>query len=112
MPSLPRRARSILSILLLTAPAGLLSACAQHITLTQAALPCGELVDNSGLLKPTPPAALPANSDASRWVAFSDIQTGQLDRANAEKQAVTGILHTCDSWQARKPVAVRTVVAK
>lgn len=105
----PRRVARPLSILLLIAPAGLLSACAQRIQLTQAALPCGQLVDNSGLLKPTPAAALPGNSDASRWVAFSDIQTGQLERANGDKQAVHGILETCDSWQSRKPVVVPDV---
>ena len=95
-------------ILCSIASVGLLSACAPHIQLSQAALPCGELVDSSGLLKATPPAALPANSEASRWVAFSDIQTGQLDRANSDKQAVTGILHTCDQWQNRP----RTVVTR
>ena len=105
----PGRAARILSTLLLIAPVGLLSACAQHIQLTQAALPCGQLVDNSGLLKATPAAALPGNSDASRWVAFSDIQTGQLDRANSDKQAVHGILETCDSWQSRQPVVVHNV---
>jgi len=103
----PRRVARPL-ILCSIASAGLLSACAPHIQLSQAALPCGELVDSSGLLKPTPAAALPANSEASRWVAFSDVQTGQLDRANSDKQAVTGILHTCDQWQSRP----RTVVSR
>lgn len=106
--TLPHRVARPL-ILLSIAPVALLSACAQHIQLAQAALPCGELVDSSGLLKATPPAALPGNSDASRWVAFSDIQTGQLDRANSDKQAVTGILHTCDQWQNRQRVVVTTV---
>ncbi len=104
-----RRAARTLSTLALTATAGLLSACAQPIQLTQSALPCGQLVDNSGLLKPTPAANLPVNSEASRWVAFSDVQTGQLDRANSDKQAVHGILETCDSWQSRQPVVMHNV---
>ena len=105
----PRRVARTLSILTSIASVGLLSACAQRIQLTQAALPCGQLVDNSGLLKPTPAANLPANGEASRWVAFSDVQTGQLERANSDKQAVHGILETCDSWQSRKPVVVHDV---
>ena len=55
---LPRRVARTLSILPLIGTVGLLSACAQPIQLTQAALPCGALVDNSGLLKPTPAANL------------------------------------------------------
>ena len=108
LPS-PARRRVRPLILCSIASAGLLSACGPRIQLAQAALPCGELVDSSGLLKPTPPANLPANSEASRWVAFSDIQTGQLDRANSDKQAVTGILHTCDQWQNRPRLIVSEV---
>ncbi|WP_375393079.1 hypothetical protein [uncultured Sphingomonas sp.] len=52
-------------------------------------------MDAAGLLEPTPGAALPSDSSAGGWIAFGDRQTGQLDKANADKAGVRGILGTC-----------------
>lgn len=57
------------------------------------------MVDASGLLEPTPGAALPSDSNAGGWIAYVDRQTGQLDKANADKVGVRGILTTCRAWQ-------------
>jgi hypothetical protein len=57
------------------------------------------MVAASGLLNPTPGAALPNNDSKGEWVAFGDRQTGQLDHANNDKEGVRGILTTCKAWQ-------------
>lgn len=65
------------------------------------------MVDASGLLEPTPGAALPSDSTAGGWIAFGDRQTGQLDKANADKAGVRGILGTCAAWQAKAAAAAK-----
>lgn len=59
------------------------------------------MVEASGLLQPTPGAALPADASSGEWISFGDRQTGQLDKANANKAGVKGILATCADWQAK-----------
>ena len=107
MPSSRRPGLLFLWILLLALLVGALSACAAPIVLTQGALPCGEMVEASGLLEPTPGAALPASDAGGEWVAFGDRQTGQLDKANADKGGVRGILTTCADWQAKAAAAAK-----
>jgi len=34
---------------------------------------------------PTPPAPLPTGETVGEWIQFGDAQTGQLDKANADK---------------------------
>ena len=65
------------------------------------------MVEASGLLQPTAGAALPIDSAAGEWVAFGDRQTGQLDKANADKAGVHGILATCEEWQAKAVAAAK-----
>lgn len=85
----------------------LLSACGTPIVLTPNALPCHQMVQASGLLKPTPGAALPANETIGEIAAFGDRQTGQLDKANADKQGADAIMATCEDWQAKALAAAR-----
>lgn len=59
----------------------------------------------SGLLATTPGAAPPADDTKGEWVAFGDRQTGQLDKANADKTGALGILTTCDEWQKKADAA-------
>ena len=55
----------------------------------------------SGLLEPTPGAPRPANDSVGEFGAFGVRQTGQLDKANADKHAAHGLLTSCDAaWRA------------
>jgi hypothetical protein len=56
-------------------------------------------VESSGLLEPTPGASLPADDTAGEIAAFGDRQTGQLDKANADKRGARGIIQGCDAAQ-------------
>ncbi len=94
----PMPARRLLPSLL---PCVLLSACSAPIALTQGALPCPALVRSSGLLDRTPGAPLPAGDAVGVLATFGIQQTGQLERANADKAGVKGILDTCEEWQAK-----------
>jgi len=58
-------------------------------------------VKASGLLSRTPGAPLPADDTAGALATFGVQQTGQLERANADKAGVQGILDTCQQWQAK-----------
>ena len=107
MPSCPRPARRRWSIPLSIALAAQLSACAPPIVVTPPALPCADLVEASGLLKPTPGAPLPTDSSSGAWIAHDDANAGQLDKANNDKAGVHGILTTCAAWQAKAAAAAK-----
>ena len=61
----------------------------------------------AGLLQPTPGTPLPASDAAGDWIAFGDRQTGQLDKANADKAGAQRVLDTCAAWQARVGAGAR-----
>lgn len=44
-----------------------------------------------------PSAALPTENTVGQWVAFGDAQTGQLERANDEKQTALWIVNQCEA---------------
>jgi hypothetical protein len=79
------------------------SACAPSIRVSSTALPCRELLEASGLLNPTPGATRPLNDTAGEIAAFGDRQTGQVDKANADKQGARDFIRVCDEAQ-RKAV--------
>jgi hypothetical protein len=64
-------------------------------------------VKASGLLATTLGASLPQDDSAGEWIAFGDRQTGQLDKANADKAGTIGILDACAAWQAKAAAAAR-----
>jgi len=64
-------------------------------------------VKASGFLEPTPGAALPANDFAGTWLTFSDRQTAQLDRSNADKAGAQRILEHCAAWQEKAAAAAK-----
>ncbi len=59
------------------------------------------------MLAATPGAALPANDTVGEIAAFGVRQTGQLDKANADKAGVARVLQVCDDWRDRAAKAVR-----
>ena len=55
----------------------------------------------AGLLRPTPGAPRPADDSVGAIAAFGVAQTGQLDKANADKASAAGLLDSCDAaWRA------------
>jgi len=44
-----------------------------------------------------PPAALPDGQTVADWIAFSDAQTGQLDKANGRTRDAIGIVERCEA---------------
>lgn len=44
-----------------------------------------------------PSAPLPVENTVGEWVAFGDAQTGQLERANDEKQTALWIVNQCEA---------------
>lgn len=75
--------------------------------LTPPAVPCEGLVEASGMLEPTPGAALPANDSVGEIAAFGDRESGQLDKSNADKRGVKGILRVCKDWREKATLAVK-----
>ena len=69
--------------------------------LSPTAPPCLDLVTASGLLEPTPGAARPQSDSVGELAAFGDRQTGQLDKANADKRGAAAVLTTCEAWKAK-----------
>lgn len=59
---------------------------------------CSRLVEP--LLQETPGARLPADDTAAELAKFGDLQTGQLDKANADKSASRHVLSECERMQA------------
>ncbi|MBO9380148.1 hypothetical protein GG804_25605 [Sphingomonas histidinilytica] len=58
------------------------------------------MVEASGLLQPTPGAARPSTPAIGEVAAFGDRQTGQLDKANADKAGAGAILSLCEKRNA------------
>ncbi|MFM9827576.1 MAG: hypothetical protein ACKVOB_02375 [Sphingomonas sp.] len=106
MPSHLRRGLATKAPLLLL-PCALLCACTPAIVLTPPAIPCREIVAATGMLEPTPGAALPANDTVGEIAAFGVRQTGQVDKANADKAGVARILQVCDEWRDHAAKAVK-----
>lgn len=59
------------------------------------------------MLMPTPGATLPANDSVGDIAAFGVREAGQLDKANADKAGVSGILRVCDAWRDKAAKAVK-----
>ncbi|KQX19326.1 hypothetical protein ASD39_15545 [Sphingomonas sp. Root50] len=57
-------------------------------------------MEASGLLKPTPGAPRPTTPAVGELAAFGDRQTGQLDKANADKAGAGAILTMCEKRNA------------
>lgn len=72
---------------------------APSIEVSQIALPCWEMTVASGLLEATTGAPLPRDDTAGELGAFGDRQTGQLDKANADKSGVTRMMTLCEAKQ-------------
>lgn len=106
MPSKPRRGLATRAPLLLLLCA-LLCACMPAIVLTPPAIPCREIITATGMLEPTPGAALPANESVGEIAAFGVREAGQLDKANADKAGVARVLTVCDDWRDRAAKSVR-----
>jgi hypothetical protein len=58
------------------------------------------MIEASGLLEPTTGAPRPQNDTVGEIAAFADRQTGQLDKANADKGGVKRMGSICDDRQA------------
>ncbi|WP_298597019.1 hypothetical protein [uncultured Sphingorhabdus sp.] len=56
---------------------------------------CDRLVNASGLLDPTPPAALPESDVASSGFTWGLAQTGQLDKSNNDKAGARRLNDEC-----------------
>lgn len=103
----PSPVRAIRSALTLIALAATLSACVMRTVAPPPALPCPALVKASGLLDQTPGTTLPPDDSKGAWVAFADRQTGQLDKANADKAGAARLLDLCDRLQSETDAKVR-----
>ena len=57
------------------------------------------MVTASGLLEPTPLAPLPADDTVGEIASFGLRQTGQLDKANADKAGAQRLGDKCHEWQ-------------
>lgn len=57
---------------------------------------CAELLDASGLLNETAAADLPGSDRVSDWQEFGVRQTGQLEKANADKGGAGRLVRTCE----------------
>lgn len=106
MPS-PLRPGLATSAPKLLLPCVLLCACTPPIVLTPPVVPCRAIITASGMLTPTPGAALPANDSVGEIAAFGVREAGQLDKANADKAGVAGILQVCDDWRDKAAKAVK-----
>lgn len=87
-----------ISLLIWIWPVVALSACTTVVQTTLNAEHCfTRMVDASGLAKDTPHAPLPENDTAGAWVDYGNRESGQVDIANSDKRAITGIGKTCDA---------------
>lgn len=98
MRSRPRRALILALPPLLVLSSG---ACVAgpRINLTQDALPCWEIIKATGLLDETPAARFPVDDTVGEIASFGDRQTGQLDKANADKRGVVRAGDLCEGHQ-------------
>ena len=93
-------ARTIKLTLLSMPLAFALSACTTVVQTTLNADRCfTRMTENSGLTEDTPHASLPTDNTAGAWVDYGNRESGQLDKANADKRAVTAIGKTCDEMR-------------
>lgn len=89
------------TMLLLSAPLATLSACQTPIVVQTTALDCTALL-HPELKKPTPSATGPEDASTNAWRSFGIRQTGQLDKANVDKEV---ILYTVEECERQKKVA-------
>ena len=80
---------------LLLLPLAMLSACSTYIRDPRPASECASLVPKS-LRSPTPGWPIPEDDRPASWMAFGLGQSGQLERANIEKDAVIEIVAQCE----------------
>lgn len=86
-------------LLLLTALAVTLSACTTPTLVSMTALDCRKLIHPT-LRQPVPSAKGPADATQGEWVGFAVAQTGQLEKANVDKQVILNITDECYEQQA------------
>lgn len=82
------------TMLLLSAPLALLSACQTPIVVQTTALDCPALI-HPDLRRPTPSAPGPEDDSKNAWRGFGIRQTGQVDKANVDKEVILHIVDEC-----------------
>lgn len=85
------RTRALLPLLLMLAA----PACAAGPPIVASPSACSTLVPDSWR-QPVPGADIPKGDTVGEWVAFSDAQTGQLDKANGRTTDALGIIERCE----------------
>lgn len=93
--------------LTLVGPLVLLSGCAGNPVIVASPSSCSTLIPEAWH-QPVPGAPLPEGNTVGDWVAFSNAQTGQLDRANGRQADTLAIISACerrdrDSLKRAKP---------
>lgn len=77
-----------------------LSACTTVVQVTPTADRCfTRMTANSGLTEDTPHASLPSSPTVGAWIDYGNRESGQTDKANADKRAITAIGKTCDEMR-------------
>ena len=94
--SFKRRARPLMSAMLLMLPVVSLSACAGQPPIYLAANPCYKLIPESWK-SGVQSAPLPADKSVGEWVSFGDAQTGELDVANSHFTDALTIIENCEA---------------
>lgn len=97
-------ARTSLLILLLAMPGAWGCVSAPPIVASQNA--CASLLPEAWRV-PVPGAALPLNDLVGDWIAFSDAQTGQLDKANDRTASSIEIVEKCEAAQREALISAR-----
>src|SRR5262249_17305246 len=100
---LPDRLRQL--ILLFTIPACGLCACTPPIVMNRPASACSTLIPST-LRSNTPGAPMPDQAQQGAWMAFGVAQTGQLDKANADKAGAIEIVESCEKRDAEAAQAI------
>lgn len=54
----------------------------------------------------TPGAPLPATNTVGEWETFGAAQTGQLDKANADKTSALAVIEACEKRDAEAEAAI------
>ena len=91
----PRAAMPRLPLLLAMLGFALCAGCAATVA-TRDVPHCAELLDASGLLNETAGAPLPGGDVVGDWQVFGVQQTGQLEKANADKGGAGRLVRTCE----------------
>ena len=97
MPFIRPRAPMRFCLPLLLLPA--VSACVSAGPIVAPPSACSALLPPAWR-KPVPGAPLPQSDSAADWIAFSDAQTGQLDKANDRTTSAIGIVSRCEARDA------------